>query len=427
MHNIAKKNFNLFLESIIIILPIALLFSVLIAETLILIIIIFFFYNVTKKEIKLIVCDKIFITLFIFTLFFLINYFINISKDPSITRSFFFIRFPLYVISLSYFLNKNYIDIKKIFFIWSYILIIICLDLQLQNITGKNILGYQAIAQGEFYRLGGFLDDELKIAHLINCFFVMCLGFITFYYKKNIIKTLIIIVPLTLLTIYSVYITGERSNFISLLLFSIIFFLFSNLKKYILPILVILILGLMFNFSQLEKNYKFQRMILKNNDIIKKLIITEKKEEFLNKDNHYFSHYSTAFQIFKENPLMGVGLKNFRNYCNDPKYDEKIYPTLRKKNCTTHPHNLLFEILSELGGIGVILFFCSFFYIFYLFIKDSIIKKNIFLFSNTIFLMIYFIPFLPKGSFFTNWNAIMFWTIFAINCYLVRMKNNKIT
>ena len=124
---------------------------------------------------------------------------------------------------------------------------------------------------------------------------------------------------------------------------------------------------------------------------------------------------------------MGVGLKNFRHYCNDPKYDKKIYPTLVKKNCTTHPHNLLFEILSELGGIGAILFFSSFFYIFYIFIRNSIIKKNIFLFGNTIFLITYFIPLLPKGSFFTNWNAIIFWTIFAINCYLVRIKNNSIT
>ena len=52
MHNIPKKNFNLFLESIIIILPIALLFSVLIAETLILTIIIFFFIMLAKKRLS---------------------------------------------------------------------------------------------------------------------------------------------------------------------------------------------------------------------------------------------------------------------------------------------------------------------------------------------------------------------------------------
>jgi hypothetical protein len=427
MHNIPKKKFNLLLETIIIILPVALLFSVIIAEIIILTIIIFFFLDVNKSQIKLIVSDRIFITLFILTLFLIINYFINFSKEPSITRSFFFIRFPLFVISLSYFLNKDCINLKKIFVIWSFILIVICIDLQLQNITGKNILGYQAILQGKFYRLGGFLDDELKIAHLINCFFVMCLGFIIFYYNKNIIKTLIISIFLTFLVIHSVYITGERSNFISLLLFVIIFFLFSNLNKYIMPIFGILILGIIFNFSQLEKKYKFDRMIIDNKNIIKKMIITEEKKEFLYKKNHYFSHYSTAFQIFRENPLMGVGLKNFRHYCNDPKYDKKIHPTLVKKNCTTHPHNLLFEILSELGGIGAILFFSSFFYIFYIFIRNSIIKKNIFLFGNTIFLITYFIPLLPKGSFFTNWNAIMFWTIFAINCYLVRIKNNTIT
>ena len=133
MHNIPKKKFNLLLETIIIILPIALLFSVIIAEIIILTIIIFFFLDVNKSQIKLIVSDRIFITLFILTLFFIINYFINFSKEPSITRSFFFIRFPLFVISLSYFLNKDCINLKKIFVIWSFILIVICIDLQLQK------------------------------------------------------------------------------------------------------------------------------------------------------------------------------------------------------------------------------------------------------------------------------------------------------
>ena len=90
MHNIPKKKFNLLLETIIIILPVALLFSVIIAEIIILTIIIFFFLDVNKSQIKLIVSDRIFITLFILTLFLIINYFINFSKEPSITRSFFF-------------------------------------------------------------------------------------------------------------------------------------------------------------------------------------------------------------------------------------------------------------------------------------------------------------------------------------------------
>ena len=40
-------------------------------------------------------------------------------------------------------------------------------------------------------------------------------------------------------------------------------------------------------------------------------------------------------------------------------------------------------------------------------------------------MLTFFIPLLPKGSFFTNWNAIIFWTVFSINCYLINKYKNK--
>ena len=40
-------------------------------------------------------------------------------------------------------------------------------------------------------------------------------------------------------------------------------------------------------------------------------------------------------------------------------------------------------------------------------------------------LISFFIPFLPKGSFFTNWNAMIFWTVVGINLYLMKQKPNK--
>jgi|TARA_B110000971_G_scaffold177596_1_gene183312 O-antigen ligase len=423
MNKAENKNFSPLLDAIVITLPIALLFSVLIAEILIFIIIFYFFVNVNKKEIKFIISNKIFLGLFILSFFIIINYFINFSKEPSISRSFFFIRFPLYVISVSYLLNKNFIDIKKIFLIWTFILIIVCLDLQLQNFTGKNILGYEAILQGSMYRLGGFLDDELKIANLVNNFFVISLGALLFYNKLILNKTytIVVIFALSILVIHSVYLTAERANFISLILFVISIFLVSNIKKFILSILVLLYLLVLVNYTELSSNIKFKRMMTLKTYIVNNTLAIKSKNDFLHRNNNiYFSHYSTAFQIFSDYPLMGVGLKNFRKYCHDIKYDKKIYPQLRNRNCTTHPHNLFFEIISELGGIGAIIFFSFFSYFFFVSLKNYLLNKNIFLFGNTIFLMTSFIPLLPGGSFFTNWNAIMFWTIFAINCHLIK-------
>ena len=166
-------------------------------------------------------------------------------------------------------------------------------------------------------------------------------------------------------------------------------------------------------------------MFIDNVKLIKKNISLnyEVKNNFLYKENHYFSHYSTAWQIAKDFPLTGVGLKNFRKFCNKEVYLKEVHPLYRDRNCSTHPHNLFFEIISELGFFGFIVFCSIFGYFFFISFKNSFKYKNIFLFGNTIFLITYFIPFLPRGSFFTNWNAMLFWTVFGISVYLVNNKN----
>ena len=50
--------------------------------------------------------------------------------------------------------------------------------------------------------------------------------------------------------------------------------------------------------------------------------------------------YISAYKMFLDNKVFGVGVKNFRNICHDPKYYVKD-----KKICTTHPHNTYIQIL----------------------------------------------------------------------------------
>ena len=415
------KKIRFLVEFIIIILPISFLFSNFVSEILILILVLFFFVNVKKNELINILNNKIIISIFILYFFLIINYFLNIYRDPDFGRSFFFIRFVLYVISLSYFLNEDYINSKKIFFYWGIITLIICIDLQIQNILGKNIFGYESIKQGNLIRLGGFLNDELKISYLINNFFVISLGSYFFYNKKNNKNFLILIIAFILIVLFSVYSTAERANFLCLLIFISSFLIFSKYRFYFLSTLMILIPIIFINFSDLKSNEKIKRMFLDNAKLIKMNISlkSDANKNFLYKESHYFSHYATAWQIAKDFPSTGVGLKNYRNFCNKEIYYEEVHPSFRDRNCSTHPHNLFFEIISELGFFGFIVFFSIFGYFFYVSLKDSFKYNNIFLFGNTIFLMTYFIPFLPRGSFFSNWNAMLFWTVFAISVYLI--------
>ena len=426
MNILYYRKLTFLVKPILIILPISFLFSNLISEILILILVGVFFINVKKDELINILNNKIIIFILIFYSFLIINYFLNIYKDPDFGRSFFFIRFVLYIISLSYFLNKDYVNSKKIFFFWGIITLIICIDLQIQNILGKNIFGYESIKQGNLIRLGGFLNDELKISYLINIFFVISLGSYFFYNKKNNKNLLILMIVFILIVLFSVYSTAERANFLCLLIFISSFLIFSKYRFYFLSTIIILIPIIFINISDLKSNEKIKRMFLDNAKIIKKNISlkSDTNKNFLYKEDHYFSHYLTAWEIAKDYPLTGVGLKNFRSFCTKKIYQEKIHPKFRDRNCSTHPHNLFFEIISELGFFGFIVFFIMFAYFFYVSIKSSFKFKNIFLFGNTIFLMTYFIPFLPRGSFFSNWNAMLFWTVFAISVHLIN-KNNK--
>jgi len=86
------KKTSFYIEFIIIILPISLLFSSLISEIFILTLVFVFFWKVQKIELVSILKNKIIISIFILYIFLIINYFFNISRNPDFARSFFFIR-----------------------------------------------------------------------------------------------------------------------------------------------------------------------------------------------------------------------------------------------------------------------------------------------------------------------------------------------
>ena len=412
--NSLLNNFKLF-ELLIIILPVCLLFSNLISEVLIIFLIILTFYKIEFFTLKKKTKDLIFFILIFISIYLILNYIINFEKNPSFSRSFFFIRFPLYSFTLFLILDSFNLNIKKIFYGWLIVSLIIYFDLSIQHIVGKNIFGYPSVLQGKFYRLGGFLNDELKIANLIIHLFV---PIFVFFHQNSFNKSRdhIFLLIFSLITLVCVFLTGERSNFITLILFLFFYIMFTDLRKKFL-ILAILILPILFI---LLKNYEpnlTNRMTSSLLNIYKKNLFENNENGFFYKNNQYFAHYSTAIEIGKEYPFFGVGLKNFRNYCNNDKYNDEIHPHFVHLKCSTHPHNFYFEIISETGFVGLTIFVISFLIIFLKFLIKSFRHKDNFLFGNTLILIIFFTPLLPKGSFFTNWNAMIFWTVFGLCLY----------
>ena len=130
------------------------------------------------------------------------------------------------------------------------------------------------------------------------------------------------------------------------------------------------------------------------------------------KNSHYWKHHYSAYLVFKNNPIFGVGNKNYRNSCLNFS-DETDALTLNRKNaCSTHPHQIYYEFLSEHGIFG--LFFIIILTALYL-KKFSQFKKNknLYLLGGFTYFIFTFMPLVPSGSFFTSFNATLFWINFC--------------
>ncbi|MSP11225.1 MAG: O-antigen ligase domain-containing protein, partial [Pelagibacteraceae bacterium] len=342
----------------LIILPIALLISSGFADFIIILSIIFFLgYSVKKKKFNWIK-DKYFILLFVFYIYLIINFYFSQSREESMGRAFGFIRFPLFIMSVKYFFLNDFSKINSVIRFWILIIIVVLVDTLIQYYYGKNILGYPVLIMGDQVRLSSFLGKEYKIGGYLLAFSFIIFSYLTFKLFKKSFYNKFLVFFFYLLSLITIYLTGERSNFIIFCLCSIFFIFFLDFKtKYKITSLIFLLIFILFLFK-FDPKLKF-RFVDNTKDII-----NYKDLGFVDSvlQTQYGAHYITAYQIFKDHPFIGSGIKTFRVVCEDKKYENYDIPWI-KNRCTTHPHNVILEFLSELGIIGTLLFLIFFIYL----------------------------------------------------------------
>ena len=186
-----------------------------------------------------------------------------------------------------------------------------------------------------------------------------------------------------------------------------------------IAVFILLLISFLF-LLKFDSKLKF-RFINQTKDIIYSESLGLKKSLL---QTLYGAHYITAYQIFKDYPIMGSGIKTFRIVCQYKKYENYNIPRI-KDRCATHPHNVILEFLSELGIIGALLFLFFFSYLIFVNFISYLKNKNNFLLGLIVISTFYYFPILPRGSFFTNWGAIVFWTMISLLISFKDIKNNK--
>jgi O-antigen ligase len=332
----------------------------------------------------------------------------------SASRNFGFIRFGILFLAFNYFFfNKEFIN--KVLIVWILTLSVLSLDAYIESIFGQNILGY-----GEEYgrRIVSFFKDEPIVGGYINGFYLIIIGYL-FYTNKNISnKYKYIILIFSMFFISAIILTGERSNAIKAISGFFLFYFFNDFFKVKEKIFAILLLILIFVFLFNSSNFLKLRYGGQFFNPIISIFQTNNESAAGNKleKNIYINLYRSGFEVFKKYPFFGVGNKNYR-----------VETCINRKNskylCNTHPHQVYFEFLAEHGFVGSMILLFILFNLIFSKIRVILNSKNYLQLGCLIFLTTLFIPLLPSGAFFTDYNLTIFWINLSI-MYSIGKKTN---
>jgi len=329
-------------------------------------------------------------------------------EGDSLIRSVGFIRFIIFLFAVQYFFFNSKKIFNKIFLYWSIIIFVVLIDVIFEYIFGYNLLGFKSPSPN---RIASFFKDELIVGGFILSFSFLISGFLFKLTKNDTVKKILPSIFFCL-SIICIYLSGERSNFIkAILAVSIILLLINDAYFYIKKkyIFLFIIIGLTLVTLLSEDVY------MKQIESYDKILLHNKAPTYYEKFGHlrHFAHYNVAWEIIKDYPIFGVGNLKFRYICHNKKYlNTKILYT--HERCSNHPHQIHLEILSEQGMIGYLIIVFTIFNI--LFNSLRVYRKtgDLIHLASILFVLTFFIPLLPTGSFFSTFNGTIFWINFSI-------------
>ena len=405
--------------------PLSFILGVVVAEIFTLIFLLFLVFNFNQR----IFFDKKIIILTLFSIYIAFNAMFQITDDLKYS-SFFHLRYLLFSLAtflfFEKFLNENFN--KKIVYIFLFTLSILLFDSFFQFIFGFNLLGNEINAQ----RISSFFGDELILGSYLIRLLPILIWYI-YYFKINLNEKKLFYTFFFAAYFSVIYLSGERTSIALFLIFFFLTILFIKelrnlfIRSFII-FLVFAISIIFFDYGKSNVTYRvfnktYQQVFQdEKKDNVNKVIVDKSKSskvKIFSTDHQ--GHLILAKKLFFDNLVIGAGPKGFRHYCRKINYDSEV------GICSTHPHNILAQISSELGIIGLI-----FFSIFFIFLIKTFFEINFVRTKNnhhyaflvaSLGIFINLFPFLPSGNFFNNWISLFIY--FNLGLYLVSIKKIK--
>lgn len=356
----------------------------------------FFLYCFIKKNF-LFFKNKFFYFFLVFWIYLLINSLFNNFNYENFGSTLVYIRHGVFVMAVVALLNVEDKFIKYFFYCIFTCFTILILDGFYQYFIGNNIFGWTNSS-----RTSSFFGEEKILGSYISRLWPIFFGLAILICNKKdkIFKLFILII---ILSYVLVFLSGERSAFFNINLSAILLIIFSQkffkLRLFsLLSGIIILVIISFINPTAKERLFDQTINQMKVDD--------DKSEQIYIFSKQHTHHYITAYKMFLDHKILGVGIKNFRNFCDNDKYKTS------NLSCSTHPHNTYIQILAETGIIGfsflliALFYFCKYLY------HHFILKfKNNYYFSDFEIcvlsgIAIYLWPFVPTGNVFTNWLSI---------------------
>ena len=363
------------------------------------------FILIKTKETE-IIKSKYIIFFLIFWLYLILSSILSENIFFSLKTSVPYLRLILFSIFI-YLMSKNIYFINSLFlgFTASYI-ILIC-DTSIILIETN----FQMNDMSKPIQITNMFDGERIVGSFLSRTLPLYFGL--FLLLKNKYKYKYIIWLITFLSIFIIFLSGERSAiFYSILFIILLFFLFKKLR--FLIFLLIIFLSLTFVVTGSYKNIKNRFIdytvyqIFNNKDKIN--IFSIGHEEL----------YKTSHEIFKENYIFGSGPNTFRLKCEDYNLEN---------SCSTSAHNIYIQSLSETGIIGFLflslVFLILSFFILREFIMRNFLNLTIINDAALLFIICSFIniwPIIPTGNLFHNWINIIYFMPLGLIIYSLNSK-----